>query len=489
VFKHALIQDAAYASLLKSTRQQYHQRIAQVLEGQFPEIAEAEPALLAHHYTEAGLTEEAVHYWYQAGQSTAKRSAHAEAIAHLRQGLALLQILPETPERVQQEVDIHLTLGASLLATKGQAAPEVAQTYSRVRQLCAHLDEPPQLFSVLHGLWVYHLVRAEYQTAHALSEQLLTLAQQAHDPVLLLVAHHALGNTLYFQGDLVAAYRALTHGSPWSDRAHHQNVALVYGQTPVLFGRIYGARTLWHLGYPDQGLAQSQQAVTLAQQSAHAFSLSIALNSAAMAHQFRREVRAAHERAAAASSVAQEQGFPYWMALASILYGWALAHQGQVKEGIAQITQGLSASRATGAALQRPYFLALLAEVHGTRGQPEAGLTVLTEALALVDQTGERFYEAELYRLKGALLLQQHADNQAEAEICFHQAIAIAQSQQAKSLELRAATSLARLWQQQGKRQEAHDLLAPVYHWFTEGFDTADLKDTKTLLDELEDGR
>jgi predicted ATPase len=408
-----------------------------------------------------------------------------EAISHLRQGLALLQTLPETPERGQHEVDIHLTLGASLLATKGQAAPEVAQTYSRARQLCAHLEAPHQLFPVLHGLWVYHLVRAEYQTAHALGEQLLTLAQQAQDPGMLLVAHQALGTTLYFQGALVAASRALTQGSIWYDRAHHQNVALVYGQDPVLFRRIYGARTLWHLGYPDHSLAQSQHAVMLARQSAPALSLSIALNSAAMAHQFRREVRAAHEHAAAAISVTQEQGFPYWMALASILHGWALAYQGQVKEGIAQIHRGLRASRATGAAIQHPYFLGLLAEVHGTRGQPETGLTVLTKALALVDQTGERFYEAELYRLKGALLVQQHADHQAEAEHCFHHALDIARTQQAKSFELRAAASLSRLWQQQGKRQEGHALLAPVYAWFTEGFDTADLQEAQALLDVL----
>src|SRR2546428_1266060 len=203
-----------------------------------------------------------------------------------------------------------------------------------------------------------------------------------------------------------------------------------------------------------------------------------------MFHQFRREMRAAQERAEAAISLAKEQGFAFWMAFSSILRGWALAHQGQAKEGIAQITQGLMPYRATGAELVRPYFLALLAEAHSVIGQPEAGLTVLTEALALVDTTGERWCEPELYRLKGALLLQQNADNQAEAETCFHQAIAIAQNQQAKSFELRATTSLARLWHQQGKRQEAYDLLAPVYGWFTEGFDTADLQSAKALLDE-----
>jgi predicted ATPase len=229
--------------------------------------------------------------------------------------------------------------------------------------------------------------------------------------------------------------------------------------------------------------------VTLAQPIVHPFSLGAALSAAAMFHQFRREVHAVQERAEAAISLATEQGFPHWMVQGAILRGWTLAHQGQVKEGIEQIQQGLIALRATGAELLRPYYLALLAKAHGTMRQPEEGLTALAEALTLVDTTGERWYAPELYRLKGQLLLQQSSDNSTEAETCFHDALAIARNQQAKSFELRAVTSLARLWQQQGKRQEAQDLLAPVYHWFTEGFDTADLKEAKALLHELEDGR
>jgi predicted ATPase len=239
------------------------------------------------------------------------------------------------------------------------------------------------------------------------------------------------------------------------------------------------------LGYPDQGLARNDEAVTLAQQCAHPFSLGYALSMAAVFHQFRREGHAAQERAEAAMSLAKEQSFPYQIALSSIMNGWALAHQGQAQAGIAQINQGLIAIRATGVELRRPHYLALLAEAHGIIGEPEAGLTVLTEALALVDITGERWYDPELYRLKGALLLQQSSDNATEAESCFHHALDIARNQQARSLELRAATSLARLRQQQRKRQEAHDLLAPVYAWFTEGFDTADLQEAKALLEEL----
>ena len=252
---------------------------------------------------------------------------------------------------------------------------------------------------------------------------------------------------------------------------------------------VFAAWALWYLGYPDQGLARNDEAGTLAQQSAHPFSLGFALNWAAMIHQLRREERCTQERAEAAISLATEQGFPLWMAQGAILRGWTLVYQGQAKEGIAQIEQGLIAFRATGAEISRPYFLALLAEAHGTLGEPEAGLAVLTEAMTLAETTGDRWYDPELYRLKGEFLLQQSSDNQAEAEANFHHALDIARNQQAKSFELRTATSLARLWQQQGKRQEAHDLLAPVYHWFTEGFDTLDLKDAKALLEELEDGR
>jgi predicted ATPase len=376
-------------------------------------------------------------------------------------------------------------LGASLLATKGHAAPEVEQTYLRARQLCAHLDDPHQLFPVLRGLWNYSNVRAEYPTAHALGEQLLTLAQHTHDAAMLVAAHRALGATLFYLGAVASAQTHFAQGIALYDSQQHRSSVFLYGEDAGVICHSYAAWTLWFLGYPVQGRTQMDEALALAQQSAHPFSLSFALGAAAIFHQLRREERVTQERAEATISLAQEQGFLYWMALGAILRGWALAHQGQAKEGIEQITQGLRAFRATGAAILRPCFLSLIAEAHGMIGEPEAGLTVLTEALTLVDSSGERFYEAELHQLQGKFLLQQSLDHQAEAEACFHHALEVACSQQAKSLELRAATSLARLWQGQGKRQEAYDLLAPVYNWFTEGFDTADLQDAKALLNEL----
>jgi class 3 adenylate cyclase/predicted ATPase len=485
VFKHALIQDAAYESLLKSTRQQYHQRIAQVLGSQFPETVEAQPELLAHHCTEAGLMEQAVGYWHKAGQRASERSAHLEAIAHLRQGLELLKTLPETSERPQREVDLLITLGASLRATQGTAAVEVGETYARARHLCHHLEKPHQLFPVLRGLSGYYNVCAEYQTAHALGEQLLTLAQQVQATGMLVEAHRALGVTWFMLGALASAHQHFAQGIVLYDPQQYRTSTFLYGQDAGVMCHSRAAWTLWHLGYPDQALAQSQGTMTLAQQVARPLSLSFVLGFAAVFHQLRREWQLVQERAEAVMSLATEQGFSYWIAFGSLLHGWALAHQGQAQEGIEQINQGLMDYRATGAEALRPYCLALLAEAHGIVGEPEAGLTALAEALILADTTGERWYESELYRLKGALLLQQSSDNQVEAEHCFQQAISIARSQQAKSLELRAVMSLSRLWQQQGKRREAHALLAPIYGWFTEGFDTADLQDAKALLDAL----
>jgi class 3 adenylate cyclase/predicted ATPase len=485
VFKHALIQDAAYASLLKSTRQQYHQRIAQVLEEQFPEATVTQPELIAHHYTEAGHTEKAVHYWHHAGQRAVERSAHVEAIAHLRQGLKLLQTLPETPERLQREVDMLIALGVSLIATKGYGAPEVRETYTYARQLCEYLEDPHQLFPVLRGLWLYYFTCAEYQTAHALGEQLLTLTQQSQDTARRVAARRVLGATLFQLGAVADAHTHFTQGIALYDPQQHRGSAVRYGEDAGVICHSLDALVLWFLGYPDQGKVRNDAAVTLAQQSAHPFSLSVILGLAAIFHQYRREVRAVQACAEAAMKLAQEQGFPLWMTHGAILRGGALVQQGQTQEGIEQIHLGLTTYRATGAEILRPYWLALLAEAYGIMGQLEEGLTALAEALTLAETTGGRWYESELYRLKGELLLQQHSDNQADAESCFHHALDIARNQQARSFELRTATSLARLWQQQGRRQEAYDLLTPVYNWFTEGFDTADLQEAQALLDVL----
>jgi predicted ATPase len=488
VFKHALIQDAAYQSLLRSTRQQYHQRIAQVLEARFAQTTETQPELLAHHYTEAGLAEQAIGYWQRAGRQAAQRSAHVEAIAHLTKGLALLQTLPDTIERAEHELLLQTTLGPSLIATKGYAAPEVEQAYARAQKLCQQqMGKTSLLFPVLWALWASHSVRGRAQIAHGLAEQLLHIAQSAQDPALRAAAHRALGTTLHFQGAFASARVHLEHGMALYDPQKYCSPAFLSAEHPGIICQCFLALTLWYLGYPEQALRRIHDACMVAQQLAHAYSLVHALDFAAWLHQHRREEQLTQERATATLTLATEQGFAFFVPRATAWRGWVLVEQGHVEHGIAQIRQAIT-NRAIGVE-DRQYCLTVLAEAHGKAGQTAEGLRVLAEVCAVIDSPGACYWEAEVYRLKGKLLLALPAEHHAEAEACFHQALALSRRQQAKSLELRAATSLARLWQRQGKRQEAYDLLAPVYNWFTEGFDTADLQDAKMLLDALGEQR
>jgi TOMM system kinase/cyclase fusion protein len=509
-FKHALIQEAAYQSLLRSTRQRSHQRIAQVLEAQFPETAETQPELLAQHYTEASLLGQAIPYWQRAGQRAIQRSAHVEAINHLAKSLDLLNTLPDTQERRRQELELQLALGPALMVTRGFAAAEVAATYARARQLCEQLGEREQLFSVLFGLWRSAHARAQLPRARELGEQLLSLATCQGDPGLLVEAHGALGQTLCIQGELTLAREHLQQVVALYEPQRYTALAFRVGYDPGVYARAVEGWVLWLLGYPAQALRRSHDALTLAQEQSHPFTLALTLVTVAVLQQLRqeREATLAHVKASVMLSTAHE--FPYLRAVGTVMQGWGLARGGQVAEGMAQMRQGLAASRATGAELLRSYLLALLAEACGSGGQIEAGLGALEEALAAAENHGERFYEAELYRLKGELWLWKSVGAgfnaapteiwqgsaasvgatgqsalQREAEACFQRALDIAHRQGAKSLGLRAAMSLSRLWQQQGKHAEARALLAPIYSWFTEGFDTADLQEAKALLEEL----
>jgi class 3 adenylate cyclase/predicted ATPase len=484
-FKHALIQDAAYASLLRSTRQRVHQQVVQLYETRFPEVVETQPEVVARHCTAAGQDEAAIRYWQQAGQRALQRSAHAEAMAHLRQGLAVLTTLPETPACLQQELDLQVALGTALRATQGQAAPDVERAYARARELCAQLGDTPQLFPVLRGLMTYYQNRGDLQTTSQLGEQLLRLAQAQPDPALHMLAHYQLGNVLFWRGEPAVARTHQTQALALYDPQAHRALAVRYGVDLGVASHSTLARALWCLGYPEQALQHSQAARTLAEEVAHPFSLAQALVYAAQVHQWRREVLAVHAQAASAMTLATERGLAQWVARGTVVHGWALAMQGQGEAGIAEIRQGLAADLATGSRLWQPYCLGLLAEAYGAGGHPDAGLTALAEALAVTDTTELRYYAAELYRLKGVLLLQQAAPDAAQAETCFHQALDIARQQQARSWELRTATSLAHLWQSQGKCQEASALLAPVYHWFTEGFDTADVQEAQALVEKL----
>jgi predicted ATPase len=480
-----LIQDAAYASLLKSTRQQVHQQVAQVLENRFPALVETQPELVAQHYTAAGCHEQAVRYWQRAGQQASVRSAHLEAISHCTTGIELLKTLTATPEHTQQALTLHIALGAALQIAKGHAAPEVEHAYTQAYALCQQVGETPELVPVLFGLWRFYNTRAQLRTACELGETLLRLAQRAHDPALFVVAHYALGLTSFWLGALPAARMHLEAGIARYTPDQRCAPAFRMGQDPGVACRIYAAVTLWLLGYPAQALARVHEALALAHELSHPFSLAFARCFAAFVSQFRRDVPAVHAHAEAVVALSTEQGFTQWAVQGTILRGWALAMQGQGEEEIAQVRQGISAFRATGAAVFVPYFCTWLADVAAQLGHPEEGLQALADAHTLVEQHEERWWEAEIHRLQGVLLLRQSGTSQAEAEAWLQRALDVARRQEAKSLELRAAMSLSRLWQQQGKRAETRELLAPIYGWFTEGFDTADLQEARALLDEL----
>jgi class 3 adenylate cyclase/predicted ATPase len=486
LFKHALVRDVAYASLLKSTRQQYHQRIAQVLAARFPEIAETQPELLAHHYTESDCHQKAAMYWRRAGERASAGSAYVEAVVHFQKGLDVLQPLPETAEWAELELPLQLGLGASLIVSQGWTAPAVEHAYARAYALCQQLGEPPALIRVLQELRRLYALRGDRgatQKARELGEQLLALAQRQNDSVLLQEAHWALGQTFYYLGELNATRRHLEQSSafytpkPLTSQTSRDQAGT---QIACLF---YTDLVLWMLGYPDQALRASHDALALAHELSHPFTLAFAFSEMAMIHQLRREVQEMRQQTEAMMALANEQGFAVYTHYGTIYRAWTLTMEDEQQEAITQIQQAMVTLRA--GIDDWALYYAQLAEAYGVVGQTEEGLRSVAEALELTEKTGFRVYEPELHRVQGELLLQQAGSDASQAEACFRKAIAIARSQQAKSWELRAATSLARLWQSQGKCQEGRELLVPVYEWFTEGFGTKDLQDAKALLDEL----
>ncbi|MBI3801363.1 MAG: AAA family ATPase [Deltaproteobacteria bacterium] len=497
LFKHALVQDTAYQSLLKSRRQQLHRQVAQVLEEKFLQTVESQPELVARHYTEAGLIERAIPYWQQAGQLASQHSANTEAVSHLTTGLELLQNLPDTPERNQQELTFQLTLGALRIATHGVASPEAEHAFRRARKLCEQTNDKEHVFPVLCGIVLYHAMRAEYHKAHELAEEVFRVAQESQDPDLLIEAHYQQGHTLIWIGQFPAALTHVEQGIALYDPQKHRSHAALYGSDPGVSCRAHAMQALWLLGYPDQALATAKESLALTQNLSHTNSAAYGLATLVEVHQHRREWAAAQERGEAALAFATEFGLPYFAAQISIMLGSALAGQGRYEEGIAKMRYGLAAQRATGGEALMHYWLALQLEAYIETGQFEEAWPVLKEALTIRPKYGDRFWEEEVYRLNGELLLakarsnpeaqdrRQKAAIEAEAEACFRRALDTAREQRTKSFELRAATSLARLWQQQGKKKEAHELLAEIYGWFTEGFDTKDLQDAKALLEEL----
>lgn len=491
-FKHALTQEVAANSLLTGQRSVLHERTARAIETLFPGRLKDYCSELAHHYSKSGNVPKAIEYLHLAGQQALQRSAQIEAIHHLSAALELLKSVADTPERAREELTLLLTLGPAWMAARGYGAPEVEATYTRALALCEQGGEIPQIFSAQLGLWSFYLLRAQLSTAHALAQRLLGFAQDKQDPEQLAEAHRILGATLFRLGEIRMARthmeQALALHRP--ERQTYSKL-LRYAPNLALHIRSTLSWTLWFLGLPDQARARSEEALALARKSSDPFGLALCLIFAAELHQYRREVQLARECADAAIALSSDQGFPLYLGWGTILRGWALAEQGSHEEGIAQIHQGLSAHEATGAALGRPRLLALLANAYGKAGQAEEGLRVLSEALALVKNTGERFAEPILLRLKGELILML-SDGEAgsstrakEAEACFQAAIAMARDQGARSVELKGALSMARLWQCCGKMDAARSILAGIHGTFAEGFDTVDWQDAKVLLEAL----
>jgi predicted ATPase len=483
-FVHVLYQNALYASLRPTRRASLSSAVAQALLGYYGEKSAAVAADLALLLEAARDFAQAADYFLLAAQNAVRLFANQEAVVLARRGLALLGKLPDTTERRHTELALQVTLGPPLMATKGWAAPEVEDTYTRAQQLCKQVGETPQLFPVLWGLWFFSIGRTEKQAALSLAEQLLHLAQRAQDPELLLQAHHALGSSHVQTGDWASALAHLEQSLGLYDpRQHHAHAALYGAHDPGVCCRCLGAWSLWMLGYPDQALEWTQRGRALAQSLSDPSTLALMRSQIGVLHTFRRDAAATQEQAEALLELSVKQGLPLFLAVGTALRGWALSERGQEEEGRAQLCQGVTALAST--LLWRTSLLPLLAGAYCKGGKIAEGLAVQAEALRAVEETGLRLYEPEMHRLKRELLRAGAPENSADAESSFRQAIALARRQSARSLELRAVTSLSRLYHQQGKKEEARQMLAEIYGWFTEGFDTVDLREAKALLEDV----
>jgi predicted ATPase len=486
-FVHVLYQNALYAALPPTRKAAWSAGAAQALLGHHGDRSTCLAAELAMLFEAARDHERAADQYLVAAENASRVFAHLESVALARRGLAVLQMLPDTPERARRELPLQLTLGTQLQVAQGYAIPEAERNYARARTLCEQVPETPLLFPVLRGLWAFHLVRSELGKTQELADQLFPLAQKMQEPAQILQAHQALAVTSFFLGNPAVTREHVERVVALYDPRLHSGQTYIYGQDPRVVSLAFGAVALWLLGYPDQAVQRSREAVALSGELGQPGTLALALHFAAMLRQYRREAAAVQENGEATTAISTENGFPLWLAGSLVMRGWAAAEQGSATRGIARLRQGLTDWVGTRSETSRIYFMAMLAEALGREGQIEEGLRVLAEALVLMHGTNERFHGAELHRLQGEFLLRQRSDEagSVEAEACFRRAIAVARAQQAKSLELRAAMSLARLYQKQEHQDEARPMLAECYNWFTEGFDTPDLQEARALLEQL----
>ena len=489
-FIHALYVNTLYDRIPPARRAKLHKDMAvrgEIIYGnQTSEIATE----LAMHFEQGHDYKRAAIYLQKGADKAIHRFAYREAVGLSRRGLELLEKLPSTVDRREQELYLHLTLGLPLIATQGYAAADVGTAYTRARELCRQLGETPEIFPVLWGLFVFHLLRADIATARETADEFLRLAERESSAGLLARGHVAVETTLMHLGEFGPAFEHFEKGVSFYNREQDRQEWFKYTQNPAVGMRCHGAWTLWFLGKPDRALVPMKQALTVAHDLSEPHGVAHTLYFAAVLHHFRREPRLTQAFAEASLEISSEHGLVLYQASAKVLRGWALVQQGLPEDGIALMREGIADHQATGTEMARPHFLMLLGEALGNARQPDEGLTLLDEALALIHRKGEKCYLAEAYRVKGELILMRaetvvaHSESSAvaDAEACFHQSIKIAQQQNAKSYELRTSMSLARLYQKQNKREEARELLAPIFSSFSEGFETEDLSEAKALL-------
>lgn len=485
VFKHALVRDAAYESLLKRRRQELHARIATSIEALFPQLVEAQPELVARHFSEAGLAERAIPYWLRAGRLAAARSANMEAIAHLRSGLEYAQALPAGASRSRFELALQLGLGGPLIATRGFASCEAEAAFRRAQELSRELQSETDLSAALKGLGhVYH-VRANLREATKLVEETEALAKRSGDPVRQAEADHLAGVLSFHLGQFQFSRDRLERSAQAGEYGGRY-YSEVYGIDMSVFCRAYMSHCDWHLGYPDRSLKVAEEGLAVAREISHPFSIALALNYLAMLYQFRQDPDAALKAAAESRDICAEYRFDYYGAWASLVRAWAIAEAGRLDEGLADFDAGLEDFRRTSAGLRIPHHLGLLAALHRKAGNAVAGLQLIDEAVAIADASLESWCDVGLHRERGELLLLaagEEAENQADAE--FTAAIKIAAAQGAKLPELRASVARARLHAARGMRQQARDALVPIYSWFSEGLETLDIVEARNLLADL----
>jgi class 3 adenylate cyclase/predicted ATPase len=496
LFKHALVQDAAYGTLLREPRRVFHARIAEALERWFVEIADNQPELLARHCTEAGLIEKAAAFWARAGQRSVARSASVEAIEQFSRALAQIATLPTTPALSREQIKLQVALMSPLMHVKGYGAPETKAAAEQARLLIEQAEaqgEPPDdpllLFSVLRVLWACALVASDTDAQLDLAAQLMTLAKKQSATARLIDGHRIMGISLLSTGNYVQARRHFDEAIALYDPAEHRLMLTRFTYSdPCVQSLSYRSRIMWVLGYPDAALADAERALADAREIGHALNLMMLLPGASLTHALRGSYVTASTQVEELVALADEKGALYWKAVGILLQGELFALTGRASDAVQTLTSGIAAMRSTGATLTVSESLSFLAMAHAELGQFDDAWRCISEAITTVEATKDTQWETEVHRIAGEIALKSPKSDAAKAEAYFEHALAVAREQQAKSWELRAAISMARLWRDQGKRDEARDLLAPVYGWFTEGFDTLDLKQAKALLGELASG-